>query len=143
MITISQQDKVDEEEKGQEKSKKRRCPLCNSLTKTSKTILSVGEYVIIKVDPVTDDYYTKKPTCVKYITTNRIQILGHTYKFKCMVSHMGDLDARSAHYVSWIRKDGAWLKISDDDLVIYDKWPANGYEEEGKVSPYLLFYYEI
>ena len=119
---------------------KRRCHLCNSLTKTSKTILSVNEYLVIKVNPVTDNYFTKKTTSVKYITTSPITILGNSYKFKCMVSHMGDLDARTAHYVSWIRKERKWLKISDTDVMIYDKWPKNGYEEEGKVSPFLLFY---
>ena len=59
-----------------------------------------------------------------------------------MVSHMGNLDGSTAHYVSWLRKNRKWLKVSDDNIITYEKWPANGYEEEGKVSPYLLFYHK-
>ena len=118
------------------------CKICHSKTKSTAGISRTGKILIIKINPVTDNNEVKKPTLVKQITSSVLKIGSDKFKFKCMVSHCGDLveTLGLAHYIAWIKLNASWFTISDEHIKKQDKWPSSGYEFDGKKSPYLLFY---
>ena len=129
LLKISQQDKITDTF----------CSDCQSAITSCVKILSSKRYFILKINPVTDlDRITKKKTLVKQITNKSITVGDSVYKFKCMVSHCGNITG--AHYVAWLKNNRKWMMISDLNVKNDLPWPNNGYEEYGKKSPYLLFY---
>ena len=119
------------------------CVTCQSFMKQSTCIVSVSDYFVVKIHPVSNDGVIKDPTLIKGIPDCHLKIAANRFKFNCLVRHCGDLDEFSAHYVAWIKKNNKWLCASDQCVEPQRKWPTNGYDRSGKKSPYLLFYRRV
>ena len=86
------------------------------------------------------DRRTKKLTKVKQIPTRPIKLGQDTNKFRSMISHCDDLGEFSAHYIALVKKNRRWLNLSDEEVSVEPQWPQNGWDDDGKKSPYILFY---
>ena len=110
---------------------------CGSPLKSCTKILSSSDYLVLSVWQNRSGN-TKLDTKIKEVPNGRVNFNGKIYRFKCMVSHWGDL-TDYAHYVAGVKKK-KWILVNDSQATEQAKWPVNTYCNEGKKSPYLLFY---
>ena len=116
------------------------CPHCNSSIKTSTSIISSNQCLVVKVEQCTNDNVTKNQMPIKSIPHKQIVLNNKKYKFVAMIAHCGELNPDLAHYIALLKKGKTWLSLSDACVTPKTTWPNNAYEANGKKSAYLLFY---
>ena len=125
----------------------RRCIKCGSPMKSCRKVEATGKYVVIHVlqVPKSSNPSEKELCPIKSIPRECLKMNGSNYKFKCMVSHSGQL-GDNGHYEAWIFKN-KWIRVSDRSIQKGLNWPTNGIinnkNNDSHLSPYLLFYRRI